>query len=339
MRHCLQEPAASRSNRGHLLGSRRRDGHHSRQHRRHQSGRNWHRHTRRGGQLDLTITEQFARSMSLDEAMSSDNLLCYEMNSEPLPAEHGAPVRLIAPGWYGVANVKWLTRIQLVDQRFAGRFMARDYVTVREILDNVGNTQWTFNTVSFDRLKSTPAKVTHRDGRHTIIGVAWGAPIAEVEVSIDAGPWVPPHSPIDLRGQTGRRATRGGCGPSTGGPPNLASTRSRRGPPMSKATSSRQPTTHGSLADAPTGRTTTKSPESSRFASSDHATGPARPLGARGLARGRPHPGEGSSSWRGVIEPLARRCLPLSRSPQWERLWGGADDGAGTTTIGGSCSS
>ena len=143
------------------------------------------------GQLDLTITEQFARSMSLDEAMSSDNLLCYEMNSEPLPAEHGAPVRLIAPGWYGVANVKWLTRIQLVDQRFAGRFMARDYVTVREILDNVGNTQWTFNTVSFDRLKSTPAKVTHRDGRHTIIGVAWGAPIAEVEVSIDAGPWVP----------------------------------------------------------------------------------------------------------------------------------------------------
>jgi DMSO/TMAO reductase YedYZ molybdopterin-dependent catalytic subunit len=62
-----------------------------------------------GGGLDLTITEQFARSMSLREAMAPDNLLCFGMNGEPLPPEHGYPVRLIAPGWYGVANVKWLT--------------------------------------------------------------------------------------------------------------------------------------------------------------------------------------------------------------------------------------
>ena len=46
--------------------------------------------------------------------------------------EHGFPLRLIAPGWYGVANVKWLTRIEVMDQRWAGRFMARDYVTIRE---------------------------------------------------------------------------------------------------------------------------------------------------------------------------------------------------------------
>ncbi len=81
-----------------------------------------------GGGLDLTITEQFARSMSLDDAMGMDNLLSYEMNGEPLPAEHGFPLRLIAPGWYGVANVKWLTRIELADRRFDGRFMAREYV-------------------------------------------------------------------------------------------------------------------------------------------------------------------------------------------------------------------
>ena len=75
-----------------------------------------------GGGLDLTVDEQFARSMSLAEAMAPDNLLCFEMNGAPLPREHGFPVRLIAPGWYGVANGKWLTRIELTDQRHAGRY-------------------------------------------------------------------------------------------------------------------------------------------------------------------------------------------------------------------------
>ncbi len=51
--------------------------------------------------------------MSLREAMTEENLVCYEMNGRALPVEHGYPVRLIAPGWYGVANVKWLNRIEL----------------------------------------------------------------------------------------------------------------------------------------------------------------------------------------------------------------------------------
>ena len=121
----------------------------------------------------LTITERFARSMSLEDAMASPNLLCYEMNGEPLPAEHGAPVRLIAPGWYGVANVKWLTHIEVTDRRYAGRFMARDYVTFRERTVG-GQTLWTFTTVGQALLKSAPAKVTVHDSRFTIIGAAWG---------------------------------------------------------------------------------------------------------------------------------------------------------------------
>jgi DMSO/TMAO reductase YedYZ molybdopterin-dependent catalytic subunit len=155
------------------------------------------------GGLDLTITEQFARSMSLREALHRDNLLCYEMNSEPLPPANGFPVRLIAPGWYGVANVKWLTRIEVVDHRYAGRFMARDYVTIREEQRD-GETVWTFATVSHDRLKSAPAKVTRRDGRHTIKGAAWGAPIAAVEVQIDAGPWMAARldAPLPSRGRS-----------------------------------------------------------------------------------------------------------------------------------------
>jgi DMSO/TMAO reductase YedYZ molybdopterin-dependent catalytic subunit len=126
------------------------------------------------GGLDLTITEQFARSMSLRDALQPDNLLCYEMNGEPLPAEHGFPVRLIAPGCYGVANVKWLTRIELIDQRYAGRFMGRDYVNIRE-QQRDGQTVWTFTTVGPVRLKSAPAKVTRRNGRYTIMGCVGSA--------------------------------------------------------------------------------------------------------------------------------------------------------------------
>jgi DMSO/TMAO reductase YedYZ molybdopterin-dependent catalytic subunit len=140
------------------------------------------------GGLDLTITEQFARSMSLAEARARDNILCYEMNGDPLPPEHGFPVRLIAPGWYGVANVKWLTRIEVIDHRYAGRFMARDYVSIREE-QRKGETVWTFTTVSHDRLKSAPAKVTRRGNHYKIMGAAWGAPIAAVQVRIDNGLW------------------------------------------------------------------------------------------------------------------------------------------------------
>ncbi len=140
------------------------------------------------GGLDLTITERFARSMSLQDAMSSSNLLCYEMNGVALPRDHGAPVRLIAPDWYGVANVKWLTRIEITGSRFQGKFMARDYVSIREE-NRGGKTRWTFTSVTHERLKSAPARVTRRGDNYTVLGAAWGAPIAKVEVRIDDGPW------------------------------------------------------------------------------------------------------------------------------------------------------
>jgi DMSO/TMAO reductase YedYZ molybdopterin-dependent catalytic subunit len=145
----------------------------------------------RTGRLEagaLTITERFARSMTLAEALAPDNLVAYEMNRAPLPREHGFPARLIAPGWYGVANVKWLTSIELQSERHAGRFMARDYVTLREEVRS-GDTVWTATTVGKDRLKSAPARVTRTGNRYTITGAAWGAPIARVEVSIDGRPF------------------------------------------------------------------------------------------------------------------------------------------------------
>jgi DMSO/TMAO reductase YedYZ molybdopterin-dependent catalytic subunit len=113
------------------------------------------------------------------------------MNGGPLPPEHRFPVRLIAPGWYGVANVKWLTRIEVIDQRYTGRFMARDYVTIREATRPDGQTVWTFVNVGHDRLKSAPAKVVRNAGKYTIFGAAWGAPISAVEVRVDDGAWQP----------------------------------------------------------------------------------------------------------------------------------------------------
>jgi DMSO/TMAO reductase YedYZ molybdopterin-dependent catalytic subunit len=136
---------------------------------------------------EQTVTEQFARSMSLAEALDPNILLCYEMNGAPLHPAHGFPVRLIAPGWYGVANVKWLTRIEVLNTRYEGRFMGRDYVTQRTVQQD-GQTSTRFTSVGRARLKSAPARVV-RGTQYRVEGVAWGAPIGRVEVRIDDGPW------------------------------------------------------------------------------------------------------------------------------------------------------
>lgn len=137
---------------------------------------------------DVRMHQQFARSMSLEDAMNPDNLLCYEMNGAELPAANGYPLRLIAPGWYGIANVKWLTRIELRDRRFMSLLMGRDYVTIRAE-EHDGETVWAETSVGRTLLKSAPAKVARGPSGYRIIGAAWGAPIAEVEVQIDDGPW------------------------------------------------------------------------------------------------------------------------------------------------------
>jgi DMSO/TMAO reductase YedYZ molybdopterin-dependent catalytic subunit len=145
---------------------------------------------RKGTPLELKFTAHFARSMSVEDAMNPANMLCYEMNGDALPAAHGAPVRLIAPGWFGIANVKWLRRIEVRDTRFMNRFMGRDYVTVREELQN-GEMVVVETSVGRILLKSAPARVTLSDGRYRITGMAWGpAPIAAVEVRVDNGAWM-----------------------------------------------------------------------------------------------------------------------------------------------------
>ena len=62
--------------------------------------------------------------MSLAEVMSKKPLLAYQRNGSPLEKRNGAPLRLIVPGWYGIANVKWLSRIELRNSRYMGRLWA-----------------------------------------------------------------------------------------------------------------------------------------------------------------------------------------------------------------------
>ncbi|MFN7921092.1 MAG: sulfite oxidase [Bryobacteraceae bacterium] len=135
--------------------------------------------------------QNFARSLSVRDAMKDDVLVCWELNGKPLDKNHGAPVRLIVPGWYGVAWVKWLTRIEVHDRAFLSRFMGRDYVTIRG--EKKGDTTiWRETSVGRLNLKSVVARVVKRaDGSYRAMGAAWsdGTPIRNVEIRVDDGNW------------------------------------------------------------------------------------------------------------------------------------------------------
>ena len=136
------------------------------------------------------VEQQFGRSLPRDRALSPEPLLAYAMNGEPLTKHQGAPLRLIMPGWYGVANVKWLSEIHVQEDQYLGKYQARWYRTLRGEMIN-GEMKWTERAVTHMQLKSFIARVTHDGGRHTVLGVVLndGTPIKSVEVRVDDGPW------------------------------------------------------------------------------------------------------------------------------------------------------
>jgi DMSO/TMAO reductase YedYZ molybdopterin-dependent catalytic subunit len=77
--------------------------------------------------FDGGIEHDFARSLAPAEAMREEVLVAWAMNGEPLPPQHGAPLRLVVPGWYGMASVKWLVRIEAVGAPFTGVQQASSY--------------------------------------------------------------------------------------------------------------------------------------------------------------------------------------------------------------------
>jgi DMSO/TMAO reductase YedYZ molybdopterin-dependent catalytic subunit len=141
---------------------------------------------------DKDYTQNFARSLAIADALRDEILLAYEMNGEPLTHEHGAPVRLIVPGWFGIAWVKWLNRIEVLDRRYMSKYMAREYVTIRGE-ERDGKTIWRETSVGQIDVKSIIARAVRRpDGTVRLSGAAWtdGTPLRAVEVRIDDDKWV-----------------------------------------------------------------------------------------------------------------------------------------------------
>jgi DMSO/TMAO reductase YedYZ molybdopterin-dependent catalytic subunit len=143
-------------------------------------------------QQTLKVQQQFARSITLENAMKPEPLLAWALNGQPLGRDHGFPIRVVMPGWYGVANVKWLNHIHVQDSRFMGRFMARDYVTLQG--QSVGDTTvWNETSVGRIRLKSAIGRVTRAGATLKATGFALtdGTPIKAIDISVNGGPWKP----------------------------------------------------------------------------------------------------------------------------------------------------
>jgi DMSO/TMAO reductase YedYZ molybdopterin-dependent catalytic subunit len=132
----------------------------------------------------------FVRSLDLAHAAdpAAEILIAYEMNGEPLNADHGAPFRLIVPHWYGVASVKWLKRIDVIPQDFEGEFQVGHYMY-----------EWSDRPHEPVTAMRVRARITDpvpgaviRAGTYTVRGKAWSGtgPVTKVELSFTgAGEW------------------------------------------------------------------------------------------------------------------------------------------------------
>jgi DMSO/TMAO reductase YedYZ molybdopterin-dependent catalytic subunit len=137
------------------------------------------------------IEQDYQRSLSLDEAMREEVLLAYAINGQPLPPQHGFPLRLIVPGWYGMTSVKWLRTIEAVAEPFEGFQM--DAYRIRDEADEPGE------PVTYLRPRALmippgfpdfPGRLRYVEAGPTEIrGRAWSGsgPVAGVEVSTDGG--------------------------------------------------------------------------------------------------------------------------------------------------------
>jgi DMSO/TMAO reductase YedYZ molybdopterin-dependent catalytic subunit len=139
-----------------------------------------------------TVDQQFGRSLSREIALSPEPLLAYALNGEPLTRHQGFPLRLLVPGWYGVAHVKWLANIHVQEDPYLGKYQARWYRTLKG--EKIGGEmKWQETAITRMRLKSFLARVTRDGSRHKVLGVVLndGTPLKSVEVRVDDGPWQP----------------------------------------------------------------------------------------------------------------------------------------------------
>ncbi len=138
------------------------------------------------------VEHEYQRSLPLNDAMREEVILAHRMNGQPLPPQHGFPVRLIIPGWYGMAHVKWLKSITLIATPFAG-FQQKERYRYRQSEQEAGEPV----TRMRPRALMIPPGIPDFFSRQRLLdlgpsllqGRAWSGfgPVARVEVSVDGG--------------------------------------------------------------------------------------------------------------------------------------------------------
>jgi len=144
----------------------------------------------RGVQGD--VVQWYQRSLTVQEAMRSEVLLSYEMNGRPLEPQHGYPLRLLVPGWYGMTSVKWLAGIEAIAEPFEGYQMTGSY-RYSQSLDELGEPVSLINVRALMVPPGIPDFMTRvrlvAAGTATISGRAWAGrlDVSRVDVSTDGG--------------------------------------------------------------------------------------------------------------------------------------------------------
>ncbi|MGZ4132616.1 MAG: sulfite oxidase [Actinomycetota bacterium] len=142
--------------------------------------------------IEGDVEQHYERGLSLEDALGDDVLLAYEMNGHPLPPQHGFPLRLVVPGWYGMTSVKWLARIEALDAPFDG-YQNQVAYRWRATEDDPGEP---LKRIAVRSLMVPPGiplfmpRTRHlAAGPTTLEGKAWSGsgPVTRVEVSADAG--------------------------------------------------------------------------------------------------------------------------------------------------------
>jgi DMSO/TMAO reductase YedYZ molybdopterin-dependent catalytic subunit len=141
-----------------------------------------------GTEADHPEPMAFARSLPVDKASDPDTLLATRMNGELLDPSHGFPVRLLVPGWYGVASVKWLRRIEVLDRPFQGYFQTTKYTIQRQTLAGAERIAVGPMAVKSEIVRPHAGEVLGV-GTNRLFGVAWAGPeaVLRVDVSTDGG--------------------------------------------------------------------------------------------------------------------------------------------------------
>jgi DMSO/TMAO reductase YedYZ molybdopterin-dependent catalytic subunit len=154
------------------------------------------------------VEHAYARALPLDDARAPDVLLAYEMNGVPLPPQHGYPLRVVVPGWYGMTHVKWLHSITAIPEEFDGWQQTEAYTIDGEPVTRMLPRSLLVPPGIPDFL--TRERTVER-GRATITGRAWSGfgEITRVELSSDGGAsWTAAKldDPIDRHAWVGWRA-------------------------------------------------------------------------------------------------------------------------------------